>query len=210
MSSCETKKDCGIARGIKNMFGSRRTDRECAEAVENVLVDHLVRRDEVCLPLRLRVGGHPRARKLGAADNRNADRKCCWRSGHWRLFLCERFLGRPFEPIITRGHRVRIVLREGHMSKKKMLAVFVVLIAHLLAFQSAQAFPDWPIKWSSRRPQADLRMSWRDSVGQDVRYARTACDRGEPCRSRRHDRSQIGRSRGAGRLYPGDGRRARC
>ena len=30
--------------------------------------------------------------------------------------------------------------------KQKMLAVFVVLIAHLLAFQSAQAFPDRPIK----------------------------------------------------------------
>jgi tripartite-type tricarboxylate transporter receptor subunit TctC len=30
--------------------------------------------------------------------------------------------------------------------KQKMLAVFVLLIAHLLAFQSAQAFPDRPIK----------------------------------------------------------------
>ena len=30
--------------------------------------------------------------------------------------------------------------------KQKMLAVFVVLIAHLLVLQSAQAFPDRPIK----------------------------------------------------------------
>src|SRR5258705_10651235 len=30
--------------------------------------------------------------------------------------------------------------------KQKMVAVFVVLVAHLLVFQSAQAYPDRPIK----------------------------------------------------------------
>jgi tripartite-type tricarboxylate transporter receptor subunit TctC len=30
--------------------------------------------------------------------------------------------------------------------KQKMIAAFVVLVAHLLVFQSAQAFPDRPIK----------------------------------------------------------------
>src|SRR3954469_22097905 len=42
---------------------SRRTDRDVPEAVENVLVDqNPVRRDEVCLSLRVRVGGRPLGR----------------------------------------------------------------------------------------------------------------------------------------------------
>jgi len=39
--------------------------------------------------------------KLGAADNHDADRKSRQRSGHWRRFLCERFLGRSVEHIMT-------------------------------------------------------------------------------------------------------------
>ena len=44
------------------------------------------------------------------------------------------------------------------------------------------------------------------AVGQDGGRSRTARDRGEPWRSRRHDRSQIGAGRGAGRLHAADGK----
>src|SRR6266540_5010350 len=40
----------------------------------------------------------------------------------------------------------RTVGRSGETMKQKMVAVLVVLIAHLLGFQSAQAFPERPIK----------------------------------------------------------------
>ena len=43
-------------------------------------------------------------------------------------------------------------------------------------------------------------------VGQDGGDSRTACDRGQPSRSRRHDRSEVGRSRGAGRLHADAGK----
>jgi hypothetical protein len=67
------------ARHQKNVRISCRTYRDVPEAIENVLVDqNPVRRDEVCLPFRLRVGGHPLGRgKLGTADDHDADRKCC-------------------------------------------------------------------------------------------------------------------------------------
>ena len=47
--------------------------------------------------------------------------------------------------------------------KQKMLTVFVLVVAHLLVLQSAQAYPDRPIELVVASPQADLRMSWRGS-----------------------------------------------
>jgi tripartite-type tricarboxylate transporter receptor subunit TctC len=44
-----------------------------------------------------------------------------------------------------------------------MLAVFVLVVAHLLVLQSAQAYPDRPIKLVVASPAGGLRMSWRGS-----------------------------------------------
>ena len=145
-------------------------------------------------------------------------------------FSCERFLGRLVEPIITPPSRPRDdaipvlpdgrhVARSGvrnlhpgaarperHM-KQRMLAVLVVLVAHLLGIQGAQAFPDRPIKLVVASPAG----------GPPDVMARLLSDKmaavlGQPvivdnrARRRWHDRSQIGRGRGAGRLHAGDGK----
>ena len=91
--------------------------------------------------------------------------------------------------------------------KQKMLTVFVALIAHLLVISKRASVPGSADQAGRRVPRRRTSgCHGAAPVGQDGGCSRTACDRGEPPRSRRHDRSQIGRSRGAGRLYAGDGK----
>ena len=90
---------------------------------------------------------------------------------------------------------------------KQIVTILAALIVYSLAFQGAQAFPDRPVKLVVASPAGgppDVMARLLSDKMADC--SRPACDHRQPAWGGRHDRSEIGPGRGAGRLHADDGK----